>query len=451
MRSMNLHDLPSIAPALTAAQLDAYWMPQTGNRQFKQDPRIMVEAQGCYYRDAAGRQVYDGLSGLWTCGLGHGREEIAQAVAAQLTRLDFAPAFQYGHHGAFQLAERVAARMPEGLDRVFFTNSGSDAVDTALKMARAYWRLKGQAGKTRLIGRAKGYHGANFGGISVGGIVGNRKMFGEGVAADHLPHTLMAQNAFSRGMPEHGAHLAEELQELVNLHDASTIAAVIVEPFAGSAGVIVPPKGYLQRLRQLCDQHGILLIFDEVITAFGRTGAWTGSEAFGVTPDLICFAKQVTNGAIPMGGVVAKSELYQTFLDAGGPPYAIEFAHGYTYSAHPVACAAGIASLDLLERENAVQRVRELAPHFENAVHSLKGAKHVTDIRNCGLAAGLTLAALPGEPARRPFEVAMRLWEKGFYVRYGGDTLQMAPAFITTPAELDAMVNAVGEALNAQD
>ncbi|MES2939747.1 MAG: aspartate aminotransferase family protein [Pseudomonadota bacterium] len=448
---MNLNDLPSIAPKLTDAQLAAHWMPFTGNRQFKRDPRILVEAQGCYYSDAAGRKVYDGLSGLWTCGLGHGRQEIAQAVAAQLTRLDYAPAFQFGHPGAFQLAERIVSHMPEGLNRVFFTGSGSEAADTSLKMARAYWRMKGQASKTRLVGRAKGYHGVNFGGISVGGIVGNRKLYGEGVAADHLPHTLLPQNAFSRGMPEHGANLADELQELVNLHDASNIAAVIVEPFAGSAGVIIPPKGYLQRLRQLCDQHGILLIFDEVITGFGRAGAWTGSEAFGVKPDMINFAKQVTNGAIPMGGVVVTSEIYQTFMDAGGPDYAVEFPHGYTYSAHPVSCAAGLASLDLLERENAVQRVRELAPHLENKVHSLKGAKHVTDIRNYGLAAGLTIASMPGEPARRPFEIAMRLWEKGFYVRYGGDTLQMAPAFVTTPAEIDSMVNAVGEALNAQD
>jgi beta-alanine--pyruvate transaminase len=437
-------------PALTEAQLAAHWMPFTGNRQFKQDPRILVEAEGCWYRDAAGRRIFDGLSGLWNCGLGHGRTEISQAIAQQAARLDYAPPFQFGHPMAFQLAEKIVSHMPAGLDRVFFVGSGSEAADTSLKMARAYWRLKGQAGKTRFIGRAKGYHGVNFGGISVGGIVGNRKLYGEGIAADHLPHTLLPQNAFSRGMPQQGAELADELLELIALHDASSIAAVIVEPFAGSAGVIIPPSGYLQRLRRICDQHGILLIFDEVITGFGRAGAWTGSEAFDVKPDLLNFAKQVTNGAVPMGGVVASSEIYQAFMDAGGPEYGIEFPHGYTYSAHPVACAAGLATLDLLEREDAPQRVRELAPHFERAVHGLRGAKHVSDIRNYGLAAGFTIASMPGEPARRPFEIAMRLWDKGFYVRFGGDTLQLAPPFVATPAQIDSVVNAIGEALAEQ-
>jgi beta-alanine--pyruvate transaminase len=430
---MNLSDSTHFTPALTEAQLAAHWMPFTGNRQFKQDPRILVGAQGCYYTDAAGRRIFDGLSGLWTCGLGHGRSEIAGAIAQQAAQLDYAPPFQFGHPGAFQLAERIASHMPQGLDRVFFCGSGSEAADTSLKIARAYWRLKGQASKTRFIGRAKGYHGVNFGGISVGGMVGNRKLYGEGVSADHLPHTLLPQNAFSRGMPEQGAHLADDLLELIALHDASTIAAVIVEPFSGSAGVIIPPKGYLQRLREICDAHGILLIFDEVITGFGRAGAWTGSEAFGVKPDMINFAKQVTNGAVPMGGVVASREIHDTFIAAGGPDYAIEFPHGYTYSAHPLACAAGLATLDLLEREDAIGRVRELAPHFENAVHSLKGARHVTDIRNYGLAAGLTIAAMPGEPARRPFEIAMRLWAKGFYVRFGGDTLLSARAEAIEP------------------
>jgi len=317
-------------------------------------------------------------------------------------------------------------------------------------MARAYWRLKGQPGKTRFIGRAKGYHGVNFGGISVGGIAGNRKLYGEGVAADHLPHTQLASNAFSRGMPDEGAHLADDLLELIALHDASNIAAVIVEPFSGSAGVVVPPRGYLQRLREICNQHGILLIFDEVISAFGRSGAWTGSVAFGVTPDLINFAKQIINGAIPMGGVVATSEIHQTFMDVGGPDYGIEFPHGYTYSAHPVACAAALATLDLLERDSAIARVNELAPYFENAVHGLKGVRHVTDIRNYGLAAGLTIAPMPGEPARRPFEVAMRCWAKGFYVRYGGDTLQLAPPFVAQRSDVDALINVLGESLAAQ-
>ena len=448
---MNLSDSHHLTPALTEAQLAAHWMPFSGNRQFKQDPRMLVGAQGCYYIDGAGRRVFDGLSGLWTCGLGHGRKEIADAIAQQAVQLDYAPPFQFGHPAAFQLAERIASHMPAGLDRVFFVGSGSEAADTSLKMARAYWRIKGQGGKTRFIGRAKGYHGVNFGGISVGGIVGNRKLYGEGISADHLPHTLLPGNAFTRGMPEQGAHLAEDLLDLIALHDASTIAAVIVEPFSGSAGVIIPPKGYLQRLREICDAHGILLIFDEVITGFGRAGAWTGSEAFGVKPDMINFAKQVTNGAVPMGGVVASREIHDTFMAAGGPDYAIEFPHGYTYSAHPLACAAGLATLDLLEREDAIGRVRELAPYFENAVHGLKGARHVTDIRNYGLAAGLTIAAMPGEPARRPFEIAMRLWAKGFYVRFGGDTLQLAPAFVSQRSEIDSVVNAIGEALAAQN
>jgi len=435
---------------LTAAQLGAHWMPFTGNRQFRNDPRILVEAHGAYYRDALGRRIFDGLSGLWTCGLGHGRQELTNAVSRQMATLDYAPPFQFGQPLSFRLAERIAQVMPEGLDHVFFVGSGSEAADTSLKMARAYWRLKGQGTKTRLIGRAKGYHGVNFGGISVGGMVGNRKLYGDGVAADHLPHTLMASNAFSRGIPADGAHLANELLELIALHDASNIAAVIVEPFSGSAGVIIPPEGYLQRLRQICDQHSILLIFDEVVTAFGRSGAWTGSQAFGVTPDIVNFAKQVTNGTIPMGGIVAKREIYQTFMEGGGPDYGIEFPHGYTYSAHPVACAAGLATMDLLEREQAIDKVRELTPYFETSVHSLKGAKHVIDIRNYGLAAGITIESMPGEPARRPFEIAMHCWKNGFYVRYGGDTLQLAPPFISSRAEIDAVVNAIGEALLVQ-
>ena len=447
---MQLNDLQASA-GLTQAQLDAHWMPYTGNRQFKKDPRLMVSAQGCYYKDAQGRQIFDGLSGLWTCGLGHGRPELVEAIHRQVATLDYSPAFQFGHPASFQLAEKITQLMPTGLDRVFFVGSGSEAADTSMKIARAYWRLKGQAGKTRFIGRAKGYHGVNFGGISVGGIPANRKLFGQGVEADHLSHTLLAQNNFSKGQPEYGAHLADELLDHIALYDASNIAAVIVEPFSGSAGVIVPPQGYLQRLREICTQNNILLIFDEVISGFGRSGAWTGAEAFGVKPDLLNFAKQITNGVIPMGGVVVGREIYDTFMAAGGPDYMLEFPHGYTYSAHPVACATALATLDILERESMPQRVRELAPYFEQAVHSLRGAKHVTDIRNIGLAAGLTLAALPGEPARRPYEVAMRCWQQGFYVRYGADTIQMAPPFITERGQIDALINAVGEALNAQE
>ena len=448
---MHPQDLPHAAQPLTPAQLGAHWMPFTANRQFKADPRLLVEARGCYYRDGQGRQIFDGLSGLWTCGLGHGRQEIVDAVARQVATLDYAPPFQFAHPLSFQLAERIVALMPEGLDHVFFCGSGSEAADTSLKMARAYWRLKGQASKSLFIGRAKGYHGVNFGGISVGGIVGNRKAYGQGIAADHLPHTLLAGNEFTRGMPDDGAHLADSLLELIALHDASNIAAVIVEPFSGSAGVIVPPRGYLQRLREICTQHDILLVFDEVITAFGRAGAWTGAEAFGVTPDILNFAKQITNGVVPMGGVVASRAIHDAFMGAGGGLNNIEFPHGYTYSAHPVACAAALGTLDALQKEDAPALVRALAPHFEAAVHGLRGSKHVTDIRNFGLAAGLTIAALPGEPARRPFDIAMRCWQAGVYVRFGGDTIQLAPPFVSTPAEIDRLVNVLADALAQQE
>jgi len=448
--------LTTASPARTDADwLQAHWMPFTGNREFTANPRMITGAKGAYLIDSNGKQVFDGLSGLWTCGLGHCRDEITQAVAAQMAALDYSPAFQFGHPLSFALANKVVEHMPQGLSHVFFTGSGSEAADTSLKMARAYWRAKGQASKTRLIGRIKGYHGVNFGGISVGGMVGNRKTFGQGVEADHLPHTQPPMGSFYKGLPPEepqpsgyrGAALADELLDLIALHDASNIAAVIVEPMSGSAGVVLPPAGYLQRLRDICTQHHILLIFDEVITGFGRMGAWTAAEAFGVTPDLLNFAKQVTNGAQPLGGVVATAEIYNTFMAAGGPDYMLEFAHGYTYSAHPVACAAGLAALQLLEQENAPQRVRELMPHFEQAVHSLRGARHVLDIRNGGLAAGLTIDSAPGEPAKRPFQIAMAMLEKGFYVRYGGDTIQLAPPFISTPAQIDSLVSALGDTL----
>ena len=439
---------PAASPRSDAAWLDAHWMPYTGNRDFKAHPRLIVAAKGCYYTDSDGRQIFDGLSGLWTTGLGHGRSEITEAVSRQVATLDYSPGFQYGHPLSFELANKLKELTPAGLDYVFFTGSGSEAADTSLKMARAYWRAKGQAGKTRLIGREKGYHGVNFGGISVGGIAANRKIFGQGIEADHLPHTQLAKNAFSRGMPEHGAELADELLRLITLHDASNIAAVIVEPFAGSAGVIIPPRGYLQRLREICTANNILLIFDEVITGFGRSGAMTGAEAFGVTPDIMNVAKQVTNGAQPLGAVLASKDIYDTFMAQGGPDYMLEFPHGYTYSAHPVACAAGLAALDVLVKENMIARVRALAPKFESAVHGLKGAKHVTDIRNFGLAAGISIDALPGEPARRPYEIAMAMWKKGFYVRYGGDTIQLAPSFVTEPAQIDSLINALGDTLN---
>jgi beta-alanine--pyruvate transaminase len=431
----------------TPAFLDSHWMPFTGNRQFKQHPRMFVSAEGAYYTDADGKKVFDGLSGLWCSGLGHGRREIVEAVQKTVASLDYAPAFQFGHPHSFELANRIKQLTPAGLDYVFFCGSGSEAADTSLKIARAYWRAKGQATKRVLIGREKGYHGVNFGGISVGGIVGNRKVFGQAVEADHLPHTMLANNTFTKGMPQTGAELADELLRLIQLHDASNIAAVIVEPMAGSAGVIPPPVGYLQKLRDICTHNNILLIFDEVITGFGRMGANTGAAAFGVTPDILNFAKQVTNGVQPLGGIVAKKEIYDTLMSVGGPEYMLELPHGYTYSAHPVACAAGVAALDLLVKERAVERVAELAPYFENAVHQLKGRKHVVDIRNYGLAAGLTLEHAPGEPAKRPYEVAMKCLTKGFYVRYGGDTIQLAPPFIVEKAEIDRLVSVLADAL----
>jgi beta-alanine--pyruvate transaminase len=449
---MDLTDSKNLSkPRLDAAWLDAHWMPYSANRNFKANPRMIVSGKGAYYTDADGRQIFDGLSGLWCCGLGHARAELTEAVTRQMNTLDYAPAFQFGHPLSFELANRIKELTPAGLDYVFFTGSGSEAADTSLKMARAYWRTKGLAGKTRLIGREKGYHGVNFGGISVGGIGANRKLFGQGVEADHLPHTQLKQNAFSRGMPTQGAELADELLNLIALHDASNIAAVIVEPFSGSAGVVIPPVGYLQRLREICTANNILLIFDEVITGFGRAGAFTGSEAFGVTPDILNIAKQITNGVQPLGAVIAKKEIYDTFMAAGGADYMLEFPHGYTYSGHPVACAAALATLDILQKEDMIGRVNTLSPYFENAVHGLKGVKHVTDIRNFGLAAGFTIDALPGEPARRPYEIGMAMWKKGFYVRYGGDTIQLAPPFIATPEEIDRLIDALGETLMHTD
>lgn len=433
---------------LSQEQLDAHWMPFTGNRQFKKAPRLIVSAQGNYYTDALGRKIFDGLSGLWTCGAGHSRPEITEAVSRQVKELDYSPAFQFGHPKSFELAHRITEFMPAGMNRVFFTGSGSEAVETALKIARAYWRKKGQSGKTRFIGRAKGYHGVNWGGISVGGIGANRAIYGQGIDAVHLPHTMLPENRFVQGMPQEGAHLANELEDLLALHDASNIAAVIVEPMAGSAGVIPPPVGYLKRLREICDKHNVLLIFDEVITGFGRMGSNTGAEAFGVTPDMMTIAKQLTNGVIPMGAVVAKQEIYDTFMEAGGAEYMLELPHGYTYSAHPVACAAGLASLDILVQDKLIERVNTVSPQFQEMLHSLRGTQYIADIRNYGLAGALTIESAPGEPALRPYQIAMKCWEKGFYVRYGGDTIQLGLPFTVETDEIDSLINAVGESIN---
>ncbi|WP_434524813.1 aspartate aminotransferase family protein [Photorhabdus asymbiotica] len=429
--------------------LKSHWMPFSGNRNFQRDPRLIVAAEGQWLKDDKGRQIYDSLSGLWTCGAGHTRTEIQKAVAAQLSTLDYSPGFQFGHPLSFQLAEKIANLTPGDLNHVFFTSSGSESIDTAVKIARAYWRVKGQSAKTKLIGRALGYHGVNIAGTSLGGMGGNRKMFGQLMDVDHLPHTLQSDMAFTPGMAETGGvELANEMLKLIELHDASNIAAVIIEPVCGSAGAIIPPKGYLQRLREICDQHNILLIFDEVITGFGRMGRWTGAEYFGVTPDILSFAKQITNGAIPLGGVVASSEIYEAFMSQPLPEHAVELSHGYTYSAHPVACAAGLATLALMDKDHLIQRSAEIAPHFETALHALKGCPNVTDIRNCGLIGAIQLAARDGDAAVRPFDASVALWKAGFYVRFGGNTLQFGPMFNAERADLDRLFDAVGEVLH---
>lgn len=428
--------------------LDAYWMPFSGNRQFKKNPRIITHAKGHYYIDDKGRKIFDGLSGLWTCGLGHGNEKINDAITKQLQELDYAPPFQFAHPKSFELANRITDFMPKGLNRVFFTGSGSESVDSALKIARAYWAKKGMPQKKRFIGRIKGYHGVNFGGTSVGGIAPNRHLFSPEIDAIHLPHTQIDDNRFSQGQPQYGKELANHLEEQVLFHGADTIAAVIVEPLSGSAGVIPPPIGYLDTLKAICQKHNILLIFDEVITAFGRMGGKTGAEVFNVTPDIITTAKQLTNGVIPMGAVIVKEEIYNTFMNANLPEYMLEFPHGYTYSAHPVACAAALATLDILEKENIFETVKTISPYFEQKLHSLKGIKYITDIRNYGLAGALTLETAPNEPALRPFMVAMECWQKGFYVRYGNDTLQLGLPFKVSKEEIDRLIDTLQAAIN---
>lgn len=438
---------PNKKNSVNREELEAFWMPYTSNRYFKQNPILVSGAQGAYYSTPEGKKIFDGLSGLWCCGLGHCRTEVVEAVSKQIAQLDYSPAFHVGTPIAFELANRIKQITPEGLNHTFFTNSGSESADTSLKMARAYWRAKGQPSKTKLIGRAKAYHGVNFGGLSVGGIGGNRKLFGTGIDADHLPHTLLKENAFSRGLPEKGAELADELEELVALHDASTIAAVIVEPFSGSAGVVVPPKGYLKRLREICTKHGILLIFDEVITAFGRTGQAFGAQTFDTTPDIINVAKGLTNGMLPMGAVIVKDEVYTAFMEQEIPETAVEFPHGYTYSAHPVSCAAALATLDIYEKDQTYARVRELAPYFEDSIHNLKGAPHITDIRNFGLAGAVQFDARGGDPTIRPYEIFRKCFEAGVYVRCGGNTIQIAPPFISEKEELDNLFNVLDDAI----
>jgi len=434
---------------LTAAELDAHWMPFTANRQFKSAPRMLAKAEGMYYWTAEGRQVLDGFAGLWCCNAGHCRKPIVEAIQKQAATMDYAPPFQMAHPLSFELANRIVEIAPRGLDHVFFCNSGSEAVDTALKIALAWQRARGEGTRTRLIGRERGYHGVGFGGISVGGIPANRKMFGTMLTGvDHLPHTHnLEKNAYSKGQPEWGAHLAEELERLVTLHDASTIAAVIVEPLAGSTGVLVPPRGYLQKLREITKKHGILLIFDEVITAFGRLGAAFGADVYGVVPDMITFAKGVTSGTVPMGGVLASGEIYQTFMS--GPPGAIELFHGYTYSAHPLACAAGVATLELYKDEDLFNRAARMAPKFEEAIHGLKGTRHVIDVRNQGLVGAVELASRPGAPGARAFEAFVKAFDKGVLVRQTGDIIAIAPPLIIEEAQVGQIVATLREVLGA--
>jgi beta-alanine--pyruvate transaminase len=425
-------------------------MPFTANRQFKANPRLLARAKGMYYTTADGREILDGVSGLWCVNAGHGRREITEAVTQQLETMEFAPTFQMGHPVAFELANRLAKIAPPGLDRIFFTNSGSESVDTALKIAIAYHRARGQGQRTRLIGRERGYHGVGFGGMSVGGMVNNRKFFSGALlpSVDHLPHTLdLGHNAFSRGLPHWGMHLANELERLIALHDASNIAAVIVEPIAGSAGVLLPPVGYLKRLREICDKHDILLIFDEVITGFGRIGKPFAAQAFEVTPDLMTSAKGLTNGAIPMGAVFSQRKIYDAFMQ--GPESAIELFHGYTYSAHPAACAAALATLGIYEREQLLTRAASLSCEWQEAVHSIRPAPHVIDIRNYGLIGAVELEPRAGKPGARAFDVFLECLERGVMVRVTGDTIALSPPLIIDESEIGALVDKVGKVIRA--
>ena len=436
----------SAAPA--NGGLDAFWMPFTANRQFKANPRMLVRAEGMNYWTADGREILDAVAGLWCVNAGHGRREITEAVSRQLQTMEFAPTFQMGHPSAFELANRLVEIAPPGIERVFFTNSGSESVDTSLKIALAYQRARGAATKTRLIGREKGYHGVGFGGISVGGIVNNRKFFSASLipGVDHMPHTHdLEHNAFSRGLPKWGAHIANDLERIIALHDASTIAAVIIEPISGSAGALLPPVGYLQKIREICNKHDILLIFDEVITGFGRIGSPFAAQQFEVTPDLMTLAKGLTNGAVPMGAVFAQRKIYDAFMQ--GPDNAIELFHGYTYSAHPIACAAGLATLDIYQREGLLRRAATLAPRLENALHALKGLPNVVDIRNYGLIGAVEFEPRPGKPGTRAYDVFLKCFERGVLVRAAGDVIALSPPLIVEEKQIDRIVEVLGQAI----
>jgi beta-alanine--pyruvate transaminase len=430
--------------------LEAFWLPFTPNRAFKASPRLIARAKDMHYYTPEGRAVLDGTAGLWCTNAGHNRDPIVAAIRAQAAELDYAPAFQFSHPRAFELASRVAALAPGDLDHVFFCNSGSEAVDTSLKIALAFHNVRGEGSRTRLIGRERGYHGVGFGGISVGGIVNNRKFFGSLLAGtDHLPSTYNREHqAFSKGEPDWGEHLADDLERIVALHDASTIAAVIVEPMAGSTGVLPAPKGYLRRLRAICDKYGILLIFDEVITGFGRLGHAFAAERYGVVPDLITFAKGITSGSVPMGGVIARKPIYDAFMR--GPEHVVELFHGYTYSAHPLACAAALATLDLYREERLFERAKKLEPYWADAAMGLKGLPNVLDIRCVGLTAGIDLASRPDAVGRRAYDVLERAFHKeNLVVRISGDTLAVTPPLIVSEKEIDEIFGKVADAIRA--
>ncbi len=441
-----MSDRTNIAPN----DLSAFWMPFTANRQFKKNPRMFVAADGMYYTTADGRQVLDGTSGLWCCNAGHNQPRIVEAIAKQAGELDYAPAFQMGHPKAFELANRLVEMTPEGMNHVFYTNSGSESVETALKIAIAYHRARGEGTRTRLIGRERGYHGVNFGGISVGGIGPNRKTFGTLLnGVDHMPHTHIPENAFTRGQPEHGAEIADELEKIIALDDASNIAAVIVEPMAGSTGVLLPPKGYLDRLRAITKKHGILLIFDEVITGFGRLGSAFGADHYGVTPDIMTTAKGLTNGVIPMGAVITSAEIHDAFMD--GPENMIELFHGYTYSGNPIASAAGLATLETYKEDGLFENARDLAGYWEDALHGLRGLPHVIDIRNEGLIGAVELSPIEGAPTKRAFQAFLDAYDAGILIRTTGDIIALSPPLIMNKSHIDELIGKLADVLQALD